>query len=123
MCKKFVQKGFNLILLTNTFFLIITYQIHALNVYYCESLKLFSVESSAVKQLAKRTIGDLNSKCSTHNRPSLHLPNSILKTRQIYKLYQNFFCVFCISFVYIYLTDKKLCLCRQSILRLNTKLY
>ena len=54
-----------------------------------ESLKQFSRDSTE-SSVVKITIGDLNSKCSTllahilRNRPSLHLPNSILKTLQIY---------------------------------------
>ena len=39
--------------------------IFLLNVYYYESLKLFSAEFSVVKQLVKRTIGNINSKYST----------------------------------------------------------
>ena len=67
MIKQFVQKSFDLILLMNNYYfeeLPIKYMHKSFTVllyYETESLKQFSAESSVVK----RTIGDLNSTCST----------------------------------------------------------
>jgi len=64
MSKQFVQKSFDLILLINNYYfeeLPIKYMHKTFTELYYESLKQFSAESSVVK----RTIRDLNSKCST----------------------------------------------------------
>jgi len=94
MSKQFVQKSFDLVLLINNYYfeeLPIKYMHKMFSVLLdlYESLKQFSRDSTE-SSVVKITIGDLNSKCSTllahilRNRPSLHLPNSILKTLQIY---------------------------------------
>jgi len=67
MSKQFDQKSFDQIFLINIYYfeeLPIKYMHNTFTVmrlYYFESLKKFSAESSVVKI----TIGDLNSKCST----------------------------------------------------------
>jgi len=89
MSKQFVQKSFDLILLINNYYfeeLAIKYMHKSFTVLlYYESLKQFSAESSVLssqknnwrfKQQMQYIALILN------NRPSLHLPNSILKTLQ-----------------------------------------
>jgi len=104
---QFVQKSFDLILLINNYYFE-QLPIKYMHKWFTVLLWKFETALSKIFRSQKndwrfrQQMQYIAHKLSY--RPSLHLPNSILKTLQIYYLNQNLLCVFCI-FVCLHILD------------------